>query len=85
MQLTNPEIIYGILQSDKNALAINWVILIMKHFIYTYKWQKIALSFAAFIEHLKYQIKIEKEIERIYAKNLSFKWKWQIIENFLTQ
>ena len=56
----------------------------MKHYIYTHKWKKIAVSFPAFLEHLKYQTKIEKESEKMYAKSLSFKWKWQIVENFLT-
>ena len=83
-QLTNSQILYGILQTDKNALALNWVILIMKHYIYTYKWKKIAVSFAVFLEYLKYQTKIEKESEKMYAKSLSFKWKWQIVKNFLT-
>ena len=83
LAVTNSQILYGILQTDKNALALNWIILIMKH-IYTHKWKKIAVSFAAFLEHLKYQTKIEKESEKMYAKSLSFKWKWQIVENFLT-
>ena len=48
------------------------------------KKKKIAVSFAAFLEHLKYQTKIEKESKKMYAKSLSFKWKWQIVENFLT-
>ena len=42
-QLTNSQILYGILQTDKNALALNWIILIMKHYIYTHKWKKIAV------------------------------------------
>ena len=83
-QLTNSQILYVILQTDKNALALNWVILIMKHYIYTHKWKKIAVSIAEFLEHLKYQTKIEKESEKMYSKSLSFKWKWQIVENFLT-
>ena len=81
--MTNSQILCGILRTDEYALALNWVILIMKH-IYTHKWKKIAVSFAAFLEHLKYQTKIEKESEKMYAKSLSFKWKWQIVENFLT-
>ena len=71
-QLTNSQILYGILQTDKNALSLNWVILILKH-IYTHKWKKIAVSFGAFLEHLKYQTKIEKESEKMNAKSLSFK------------
>ena len=72
-QLTISQILYGILQTDKNALALNWIILIMKHYIYTQKWKKIAVSFAAFLEHLKYRTKIEKESEKMCAKNSSFK------------
>ena len=67
LQLTNSQILYGILQTDEYALALNWVILIMKH-IYTHKWEKIAVSFAAFLEHLKYQTKIEKESEKCTQK-----------------
>ena len=63
-----------ILQTDKNALALNWVILIMKHYIYIHKWKKTAVSFVALLEHLKNQKKkIEKESEKIYTKSLSFK------------
>ena len=71
-QLTNSQILYGILQTDKNALALNWVILIIKHYIYTHKWKKIAVSFAAFLEHLKYQTKIEKESEKNVRKKSVF-------------
>ena len=36
----------------------------MKHYIYTHKRKKRAVSFAEFLEHLKYQTKIEKESEK---------------------
>ena len=34
-------------------------------------------------KHLEYKLKIEKESVKSYKKHLSFKWKWQILEQCL--
>ena len=41
--------------------------------------EKCCTVFLAFIENLKYQIRLEKEGKTLIKKNyLLFKWKWQV-------
>ena len=56
----------------------------MKHYIYTHKWKKIAVSFAAFLEHLKYQTKIEKEIEKISVFQVEMADRWKFSDIVIT-
>ena len=39
-----------------------------------------ALSFETFKGNLKYELKLEKEGEKLDKNHLPFKWKWQIID-----
>ena len=78
--LTIVQILFGILRSDKRSLALNWLVLIMKYYIYKCKWK---LSFKAFKENAKYELKLEKEGEKLDKNRLPFKWKWQIIGSCL--
>ena len=78
--LTIVQILFGILRSDKKSLALNWLVLIMKYYIYKCKWR---LSFKAFKENAKYELKLEKEGEKLDKNRLPFKWKWQIIDSCL--
>ena len=80
--LTIAQILFGILRSDKKSLALNWFVLIMKYYIYKRKWKNTALSFKAFKENVKYELKLEKG-EKLDKNHLSFKWKWQIIDSCL--
>ena len=82
LTFSKSEILFGILKTDKKSLSLNWLILLLKQYIYICKWKGIALSFLAFVEKLKYHLKIEKQGEnQNQCKNYrSFKWKRQIIQ-----
>ena len=81
--LTIAQILFGILRSDKKSLALNWLVLIMKYYIYKCKWKNTALSFKAYKENVKYELKLKKEGEKLNKNHLPFKWKWQIIDSCL--
>ena len=83
--LSNTQILFGVLKTNKLSLTVSWANLILKYYIHSCKCNNRLLSFAALIEYLKYQILIEKESGKTYKNHLSFTWKWQIIDQFLNQ
>ena len=42
-----------------------------------------AIFFKAFKENVMYELKLEKEGEKLDKNHLPFKWKWQIIDSCL--
>ena len=48
--LTNTETLFGILQTDKTSLTVNWANLILKYYIYLCKRDKKPLTFRAFTD-----------------------------------
>ena len=71
--------IIGILILDNKYLALNWLVIIMKYYIYKCKWQNTALSYKAF----KILTKLDKEGEKLDENYLPFTWTWQIIDSCL--
>ena len=49
---------------DTNFYQYCDVVFIMKYYIYKCKWKNTALSFKAFKENVKYELKLEKEGEK---------------------
>ena len=43
--LTIAQILFGIIRSDKKSLALNWLVLIMKYYVYKCRWKNTTLSF----------------------------------------
>ena len=64
--LSNTQILFGVLKTDKMSLTVNWANLILKYYIHSCKCNNRLLSFAAFIEYLKYQILIEMESKNLF-------------------
>ena len=80
LTFSKTEILFGILKTDRKSLSLNWLILLVKQYIYICKWKSIALSFLAFVENLKYHLKIKKQGENQCKNYRSFQWKRQIIQ-----
>ena len=51
--LTNTEILFGVLQTDQTSLTVNWANLILQYYIHLCKRNKKPLTFSAFTEQLK--------------------------------
>ena len=80
INLSNAEILYGVYKSEKKSLSFNWLVLCLKNYIHKWKRRNIALSLLAFIEYLKYHIRIEKEGKTLSKSYLALKWQRQITE-----
>ena len=82
INLSNAEILYGVYKSDKKSPSFNWLVKRWRLFLDCLKRKRrnIALSLLAFIEYLKYHIRIEKEGKTLSKNYLALKWQWQITE-----
>ena len=45
-----------------------------EYYIYKCKWKNTSLSFKAFKENVKYELKLEKKGEKLDKNHLPFKW-----------
>ena len=77
-------VFFGELKSNKDSYVVNYIIILMKYYIFKMKYRKIKPTFKIFKHFLLLRIQIEEEIALANDKIEQQKQKWSKISYTLT-